>query len=45
MKARESTCAAVMADKGATMIHPYNDNRVMSGQGTVAIEMIAQAKA
>jgi threonine dehydratase len=40
MKSREATCASIVAERGATMIHPYNDNRVMSGQGTVAVEMI-----
>jgi threonine dehydratase len=38
--ARESTCAAVVAETGATMIHPYNDYRVMAGQGTATLELL-----
>src|SRR5205814_6966861 len=38
--ARESTCAAVVAETGATLIHPYNDYRVMAGQGTAALELL-----
>jgi len=38
--ARESTCAAVVAETGATLIHPYNDYRVMAGQGTATLELL-----
>jgi threonine dehydratase len=35
-------CAEALAsDQGLTMIHPYDDARVMAGQGTVALEMLA----
>lgn len=40
--AREATAARVMAETGATMIHPYNDTRVIAGQGTVALELVEQ---
>jgi threonine dehydratase len=40
--ARESTCAQVLAETGATMIHPFEDERVIAGQGTVAIELLEQ---
>jgi threonine dehydratase len=40
MEARESTCARVVAATGATLIHPYNDLRVMAGQGTTAVELL-----
>ncbi len=40
LQAREQTLERVIADTGACLIHPYNDLRVMAGQGTTAIELI-----
>src|SRR5258708_22469320 len=40
LAAREATCAKVMAETGASLIHPYNDYRVMAGQGTATIELL-----
>jgi threonine dehydratase len=40
LAARESTAAEVMERTGAAFIHPYNDLRVMAGQGTTAIEFL-----
>jgi threonine dehydratase len=40
LEARESTCAAVMAETGATLIHPYNDRRIIAGQATAALELL-----
>lgn len=40
IESRERTCAAVMARTGAVLIHPYNDNRIIAGQGTAAIELL-----
>lgn len=40
LAARESTCARVIAETGAALIHPYDDLRVMAGQGTTAIELL-----
>ena len=40
--ARESTLAEVVKKTKATIIHPYNDARVISGQGTVALEFLKQ---
>lgn len=39
--AREAACAAVQAETGATLVHPYNDWRVIAGQGTAAVELLA----
>lgn len=36
LAARESTAARVMADTGASLIHPYDDERIIAGQGTAA---------
>jgi threonine dehydratase len=40
LAARESTARALMERTGATFIHPYDDLRVMAGQGTTAIELL-----
>ena len=42
LKAREETLAAEVAQSGATVIHPYNDERVIAGQGTAALELLAE---
>jgi threonine dehydratase len=39
LKAREEGLAQVVDRTGATFIHPYNDYRVVSGQGTAALEL------
>jgi threonine dehydratase len=39
-KAREATCAQVIAETGATLIHPFENEKVMAGAGTVAVELI-----
>lgn len=38
--AREATCAAVQSETHATLIHPFDDVRVIAGQGTAAIELL-----
>ncbi|QYM77996.1 pyridoxal-phosphate dependent enzyme [Horticoccus luteus] len=43
LAAREATCARVQAETGATLVHPYNDLRVIAGQGTAAVELLEQA--
>jgi len=40
LAARERTAAEVIARTGAQMVHPYDDPRVMAGQGTAALELI-----
>jgi len=40
MADRIQTLERVMAEHGAELIHPYEDSRVMSGQGTVALELL-----
>jgi threonine dehydratase len=41
-QAREETCARVIAETGAVLIHPFADERVMAGQGTVAVELLEE---
>lgn len=42
LQARESTAARIMRETGSTLVHPYNDVRVMAGQGTVALELLEE---
>lgn len=39
--AREARCAEVEAATGATLVHPYTDPRVIAGQGTATLELLA----
>ena len=41
--AREATTAQLVKDTGAVLVHPYADTQVMAGQGTIALELLAQA--
>jgi threonine dehydratase len=40
LAAREAGAAAVIEETGATFIHPYDDARVIAGQGTAALELL-----
>ncbi len=40
LEARESTLDRISFDTGANVIHPYNDERVIAGQGTAALELL-----
>ncbi len=40
LEARESTMERIRLDTGATVVHPYNDARVIAGQGTAALELL-----
>jgi len=39
LQAREEGLARVIARTGAAFVHPYNDYRVIAGQGTAALEL------
>ncbi len=41
LEAREATLGEVQARTGATFIHPYDNPRVIAGQGTAALEFLA----
>lgn len=43
LKSRESTLEEVVAQTGATVIHPYDNFNVIAGQGTAAKELIEDA--
>lgn len=38
---REATVEQVIAETGAELIHPYNDYRIIAGQATAALELLA----
>jgi threonine dehydratase len=42
LAARERTCHLVMETTGATLIHPYNDYRIIAGQATAAVELLKE---
>jgi len=42
LASREQRLAALLAECGATVVHPYDDDRVIAGQGTVACELLEQ---
>jgi len=41
---REAICARIAAERGATVVPSFDDAGVISGQGTVGLEMAADAK-
>jgi len=40
LEARESTLANIARMTGSTIIHPYDDERVIAGQGTATLELM-----
>lgn len=40
--AREAMTRECIAETGATLVHPYEDPKVMAGQGTAALELLAE---
>ncbi len=41
---RERTTAELIREHGYTLIHPYNDDMLIAGQGTVALEVLEELK-
>lgn len=40
---RDRVSAEVLAETGGALVHPYNDARVIAGQGTATLELLHQA--
>ncbi|CAA0842222.1 Serine racemase [Striga hermonthica] len=40
VKSREEIAAKVLRETGAHLIHPYNDGSIISGQGTISLELL-----
>ena len=36
----QARCETIQAERGMTMVHPYDDPLIMAGQGTIALEML-----
>src|ERR1043165_603767 len=43
LEARETTLAQVVKETGATVVHPYNNECVIAGQGTAVLELLEDA--
>lgn len=42
-QAREETCARLVTETGAAMVHPFTNEHVMTGQGTAVLELLEDA--
>ena len=40
LEARESTMEGIRLETGATVVHPYDNERVIAGQGTTTLELL-----
>ncbi|HTT49296.1 MAG TPA: threonine ammonia-lyase [Pseudolabrys sp.] len=38
----EARCGEIMGERGLTLVHPYDDARIIAGQGTIALEMLEE---
>lgn len=41
LAAREAAAGRILAETGAALVHPFNDGRIIAGQGTAALELLA----
>lgn len=42
LPAREKRVAEILAAEGGVLVHPFDDERIIAGQGTAALEMLAE---
>ena len=35
-------CEKILAERGLTLVHPYDDEKIVAGQGTIALEMLEE---
>lgn len=42
VKAREETCQNLVDKHGYTLVHPYDDDQIIAGAGTAALELIKE---
>ena len=38
----QKRCEQILAERGLTLVHPYDDARIIAGQGTIALEMLEE---
>ena len=36
----QARCERILAERGLVLVHPYDDARIIAGQGTIALEML-----
>ena len=39
----QKRCEQILAERKLTLVHPYDDARIIAGQGTIALEMLEEA--
>ena len=39
---RDETLVKLMEDTGSVLVHPYDDKRIIIGQGTTALELLSK---
>lgn len=44
LAAREQTVARLQEETSATLVHPYDDRAIIAGQGTAALELLAEVE-
>ncbi len=42
IESRETICANLVASSGSISIHPYDNDRIIAGQGTAALELLEE---
>ncbi|XP_039133526.1 serine racemase [Dioscorea cayenensis subsp. rotundata] len=42
VQSREAVASKVQQETGAVLVHPFNDKRIISGQGTISLELLEQ---
>lgn len=45
LPAREKRLAEILANEPAELVHPFDDDRIIAGQGTAALELLAEVPA
>jgi threonine dehydratase len=38
----QARCEKIQAERALTLVHPYDDERIIAGQGTIALEMLEE---
>jgi threonine dehydratase len=41
----QARCEQIQAERGLVLVHPYDDARIIAGQGTIALEMLEEVSA
>lgn len=41
-EARETAAARIVQERGAVFVHPYDDDRIIAGQGTACLELLEE---